>query len=161
MLGPRARPGRDETLAAELFSSLKGRVIHGIRFDILPLRTGEAVLVAYGASSEQVSDSDALFDHLHPWMRPRPLEEAKDSEGSRPGRECPRKVASGRQILTPATPAERTARCGGIGSVGYSREPSGPVGSITRSRASRSMLGFEGRRLRTRRCTGDWLEASR
>ena len=27
-----------------------------------------------------VSDSDSLFDHLHPWMRPRALQDADDPE---------------------------------------------------------------------------------
>lgn len=77
-LGARARPGADVEAASALFSSLAGRTRDGIRFDLLPLRTGEAVLVAHGATSHEVSDSDSLFDHLHPWMRPRALPEACD-----------------------------------------------------------------------------------
>lgn len=77
-LGARARPKLDDAPCAELFAALAGRRIDGIDFDILPLRTGEAVLVARGARSCDVSDSDALFDHLHPMMRPRPLHDAAD-----------------------------------------------------------------------------------
>jgi len=69
-LGARARPQRDIEACAALFSALAGRTKAGIRFDLLPLRTGESVLCAHGARSHEVSDSDSLFDHLHPWMRP-------------------------------------------------------------------------------------------
>ena len=77
-LGARARPKEDASLAAELFASLAGRVVDGIHFDLLPLRTGESVLVARGARSHHISDSDALFDHIHPWMRPRAWDDAPD-----------------------------------------------------------------------------------
>lgn len=77
-LGARARPREDAADAAELFAALAGRSSGGVAFELLPLRTGESVLVARGAGTRDVSDSDALFDHLHPWMRPRPLVEARD-----------------------------------------------------------------------------------
>lgn len=77
-LGARARPREDVDSAAALFAALAGRTLNGVRFEILPLRTGEGVLVAHGAGTRDVSDSDALFDHLHPWMRPRALPEASD-----------------------------------------------------------------------------------
>lgn len=76
-LGARARPREDEAVAAELFDALAGRDEDGVSFQLLPLRTGECVLVARGAGTCEVSDSDALFDHLHPWMRPRALPEAR------------------------------------------------------------------------------------
>jgi 2,3-bisphosphoglycerate-independent phosphoglycerate mutase len=77
-LGARARPREDVAAAAELFAALGGRTLDGISFELLPLRTGEAVLVARGAGSHQVSDSDALFEHLHPWMRPRAWDDAEN-----------------------------------------------------------------------------------
>jgi 2,3-bisphosphoglycerate-independent phosphoglycerate mutase len=77
-LGERARPKLDDEACAQLFDALAGRRIDDIDFEILPLRTGEAVLCARGAQCCDVSDSDALFDHLHPMMRPRPLPEAVD-----------------------------------------------------------------------------------
>jgi 2,3-bisphosphoglycerate-independent phosphoglycerate mutase len=40
------------------------------------------VLVARGAGTRDVSDTDALFDHLHPWMRPLPLVESADPAGA-------------------------------------------------------------------------------
>lgn len=82
-LGARARPREDVECAAELFAALGGRTLNGVRFDLLPLRTGEAVLVAHGATTREVSDSDALFDHLHPWMRPGALPEAGDPVAAR------------------------------------------------------------------------------
>ena len=77
-LGARARPGEDDEAAAELFASIANRSLGGIGFELLPLRTGECVLVAHGAASRDVSDSDALFDHIHPWMRPVALHDAND-----------------------------------------------------------------------------------
>jgi len=82
-LGVRARPRADAAGAAELFAVLGGRSHDGIHFELLPLRTGEAVLVAHGATSHEVSDSDSLFDHLHPWMRPKALPEARDPAAAR------------------------------------------------------------------------------
>ncbi|MDJ0928266.1 MAG: alkaline phosphatase family protein [Gammaproteobacteria bacterium] len=74
----RAQRGRDEADAAALFNSLGGRSCRGVRFDLQPLRTGECLLLAHGARSRDVSDSDALFDQLHPWMRPVALETAAE-----------------------------------------------------------------------------------
>ena len=77
-LGARARPNRDEDDANELFAALDGRAGDGIRFEQQPLRCGECVLLAHNTPTRDISDSDALFDHIHPWMRPRALAEAKD-----------------------------------------------------------------------------------
>lgn len=82
-LGERAKRGRDEADAQALFGALQGRRRDGVRLDLLPLRTGECVLVAHGATSREVSDTDALFDHIHPWMRPSALTEAADPEAAR------------------------------------------------------------------------------
>lgn len=81
-LGARARPEADEAVAAELFAALGGRDDKGIKFELKPLRTGESVLLARGASSGEVSDTDALFDHIHPWMRPCALDDARDPIGA-------------------------------------------------------------------------------
>ncbi|MCC5860527.1 MAG: phosphoglycerate mutase [Gammaproteobacteria bacterium] len=77
-LGARARRGHDEADAAALFEALAGRTREGVRFELLALRTGECVLAAHGAGTRAVSDTDALFDHLHPWMRPTALADAPD-----------------------------------------------------------------------------------
>ena len=77
-LGARARPREDAETAAALFAALAGRSVDGVHFEMLPLRTGESVLVARGAGTRDVSDTDALFDHIHPWMRPLPLVESAD-----------------------------------------------------------------------------------
>ena len=81
-LGARARRGRDEEDAAQLFAALEGRDRRGYRFEQFPLRCGEQVLAVHGASTSHVSDSDSLFDHLHPWMRPRALHDADDPEAA-------------------------------------------------------------------------------
>jgi 2,3-bisphosphoglycerate-independent phosphoglycerate mutase len=77
-LGARARPRADAEACPQLVAALAGRSLGGVDFEILPLRTGEAVLVARHAGTREVSDTDALFDRLHPWMRPRALPEARD-----------------------------------------------------------------------------------
>ena len=77
-LGARARRGLDEADAKALFGALEGRSEDGVSFQQWPLRTGECVLIAEGAPSREVSDSDALFDHIHPWMRPLALADADD-----------------------------------------------------------------------------------
>jgi len=81
-LGARARRGADDDDAGALFAALAGRTRDGVRFETLPLRTGESVLVADGACTREVSDTDALFDHLHPWMRPLPLAGAGAAAGA-------------------------------------------------------------------------------
>lgn len=99
-LGARARPKEDAAVAAEFFASLAGRAIDGIHFDLLPLRTGESVLVARGARSHHVSDSDALFDHIHPWMRPRAWDDASDpTEAARVAAALERWLIESRRIL--------------------------------------------------------------
>ncbi len=77
-LGARARPREDTEAATQLLCALEGRSLDGVRFELKPLRTGECVLLAHGAPGRDVSDTDALFAHLHPWMRPRPLVDAED-----------------------------------------------------------------------------------
>ena len=81
-LGARAQRGRDDDDAAQLFEALEGRDRAGYRFEQLPLRCGEQVLAVHGAPTSHVSDSDSLFDHLHPWMRPRALQDADDPEAA-------------------------------------------------------------------------------
>ncbi len=77
-LGERARPRLDDDTCQQLFAALTGRSAGGVSFEILPLRTGESVLLARGAGTRDVSDTDALFEHLHPWMQPQGLPESRD-----------------------------------------------------------------------------------
>ncbi|MEZ5500106.1 MAG: hypothetical protein R3E77_11855 [Steroidobacteraceae bacterium] len=79
-LGARARAQEDREYAAGLMQALAGRQVGEHVFELLPLRTGEAILVVRGALSCDISDSDALFDHLHPWMEPLPLSESARPE---------------------------------------------------------------------------------
>jgi len=76
----RVDPQADREDEAILFAALEAGAHRGVQFSLLPLRTGERLLVAEGARSHEVSDSDPLFDHLHPWLRPLPLSEASDRE---------------------------------------------------------------------------------
>ena len=111
-LGERARRGLDEADAAALFAALDGRREDGVTFRQYPLRTGECVLVAEGAPSCDVSDSDALFDHIHPWMRPQALADAKDAVAAASfARTLERWLRGGREILRQhPINAERQAR---------------------------------------------------
>ena len=81
-LGARAKRGRDEEDAERLFAALDDRDRDGYRFEQLPLRCGERVLAVHGATTADVSDSDSLFDNLHPWMCPQPLHDAADPEAA-------------------------------------------------------------------------------
>lgn len=96
----RADPSADAADEALLFADLVGRVHDGITFGLLPLRVGERVLVAEGAVSHEISDSDPLFDHLHPWMRPLPLAGAADrAEADRTARALERWLCESRELL--------------------------------------------------------------
>lgn len=54
-----------------------------VTFTLAPLRLGEWVLLGHGLTSVEVSDTDPLFEHVHPWMRPVPLHEAVEFGGDR------------------------------------------------------------------------------
>ena len=128
-LGARARPRLDDETCRELFAALAGRALGGVKFELLPLRTGEAVLIARGAGTRDVSDSDALFDDLHPWMRPRALAESAD----------PRRAQEFADLLTDwqlqsrrilaAQPANKSRQSAGLRR-STSRSPNGRVGGI-------------------------------
>lgn len=77
-LGARAKRGDDEEDARKLFAALNHRKVDELEFELMPLRTGEAVLTIHGAETADVSDSDSLFDEWHPWMQPLPLTRAVD-----------------------------------------------------------------------------------
>ncbi|MEZ5459837.1 MAG: hypothetical protein R3E65_11200 [Steroidobacteraceae bacterium] len=113
-LGARARPKLDDAPCAELFAALAGRCIDGIDFQILPLRTGEAVLVARGARSRDVSDTDALFDHIHPMMRPRALPEATDIAEARRLAVALEQWLRDSQPILRAHPVNATRRAAGL-----------------------------------------------
>jgi 2,3-bisphosphoglycerate-independent phosphoglycerate mutase len=82
-LGERARPRLDDETCRQLFAALAGRSAGGVSFEILPMRTGESVLLARGAGTRDVSDSDALFEHLHPWLQPQGLPESREPARAR------------------------------------------------------------------------------
>lgn len=71
------------SLGALLTAGVLQRTFDGIRFELLPVRAGEWSLVAHGAHSIEVSDSDPLFEHVHPWMRPVPTAAALAAGGVR------------------------------------------------------------------------------
>ncbi len=98
-LGERARRGVDDDDATALFAALDSRDYEGVRFQQRPLRTGECLLIAHGATTRDVSDSDALFDHIHPWMRPLPLMEFESDQSRRFAGVLQQWLSEGRNLL--------------------------------------------------------------
>lgn len=68
----------DASDAVELLSSLDGFSDSGLEFRFRHLVRGEALLAISGRASPEITDSDPLFEHVHPWLRPLALEEAED-----------------------------------------------------------------------------------
>ena len=61
----------------DLFDAL--RVMpHELNPVLHPLRNGECILESAALTSHQISDSDPLFGHLHPVLKPLPLDDATD-----------------------------------------------------------------------------------
>jgi 2,3-bisphosphoglycerate-independent phosphoglycerate mutase len=54
-----------------------------VRFTLAPLRFGEWILIGQGLSSREVTDTDPLFDNIHPWMLPLPWAESVRAGGER------------------------------------------------------------------------------
>jgi 2,3-bisphosphoglycerate-independent phosphoglycerate mutase len=66
----------------DLFDAL--RVMpHELNPVLHPLRNGECILESAFLPSHQISDSDPLFGHLHPVLKPLPLDDASDSAAAR------------------------------------------------------------------------------
>jgi 2,3-bisphosphoglycerate-independent phosphoglycerate mutase len=73
------RVGSDDAAdCLDLFDAL--RVMpHELNPVLHPLRNGECILESAALTSHQISDSDPLFGHLHPVLKPLPLDDAADS----------------------------------------------------------------------------------
>jgi 2,3-bisphosphoglycerate-independent phosphoglycerate mutase len=71
----------DATDCLDLFDAL--RVMpHELNPVLHPLRNGECILESAALSSHEISDSDPLFGHLHPVLKPLPLDDALDKAAS-------------------------------------------------------------------------------
>jgi 2,3-bisphosphoglycerate-independent phosphoglycerate mutase len=69
--------GEDSDDCIELFDAL--RVMpHELNPILHPLRNGECILESAAIASHEISDSDPLFGHLHPVLKPLPLDAAMD-----------------------------------------------------------------------------------
>ena len=67
----------DSADCLDLFDAL--RVMpHELNPVLHPLRNGECILESAALSSHEISDSDPLFGHLHPVLKPLPLDDAAD-----------------------------------------------------------------------------------
>jgi 2,3-bisphosphoglycerate-independent phosphoglycerate mutase len=65
----------------DLFDAL--RVMpHELNPVLHPLRNGECILESAALTSHQISDSDPLFGHLHPVLKPLPLDAAVDQKAA-------------------------------------------------------------------------------
>jgi 2,3-bisphosphoglycerate-independent phosphoglycerate mutase len=69
--------------AAALLAALGPMRIDGIDITLEHVGRGEAILTLTGAGSAEVTDTDPLLPHRHPWMRPRPLAGASDPAQAR------------------------------------------------------------------------------
>jgi len=65
--------GEDEGDAAELVAACDGLEIEGLRFGLVHLRRGEAVLRVSGGADDHVTDTDAFFRDRYPVLRPQAL----------------------------------------------------------------------------------------
>jgi len=72
----------DANDCAELFDALRV-MSHELNPVLHPLRNGECILESGVISSHEISDSDPLFGHLHPVLRPLPLESALDQASAK------------------------------------------------------------------------------
>ncbi len=71
----------DSADCLDLFDAL--RVMpHELNPVLHPLRNGECILESISLSSHEISDSDPLFGHLHPVLKPLPLDAALDKSAS-------------------------------------------------------------------------------
>ena len=76
------RVSADDTAdCLDLFDAL--RVMpHELNPVLHPLRNGECILESAALPSHEISDSDPLFGHLHPVLKPLPLDDAADSSAA-------------------------------------------------------------------------------
>jgi 2,3-bisphosphoglycerate-independent phosphoglycerate mutase len=71
----------DASDCLDLFDAL--RVMpHELNPVLHPLRNGECILESAALSSHEISDSDPLFGHLHPVLKPLPLDSAIDQQAA-------------------------------------------------------------------------------
>ncbi|MDH3189908.1 MAG: phosphoglycerate mutase [Acidimicrobiia bacterium] len=73
----------DEKDASGLFEALSDLDVGNFRFSLTHLVRGEGVLSIEGDASPDLTDTDPLFERLHPWMKPLPLAESEEPEASR------------------------------------------------------------------------------
>ncbi len=73
----------DEDDARKLFQSISSNEIEGFRFSLTHIFRGEGVLSIDGGASPDFTDTDPLFEWLHPWMKPLPLAESTDEQLSK------------------------------------------------------------------------------
>jgi 2,3-bisphosphoglycerate-independent phosphoglycerate mutase len=66
--------------ARRLLEVVADRVVQDLRFLLLPLDRGEAILQVGGPASDQVSDSDPFYEDRQPWLRPRGYADAADPD---------------------------------------------------------------------------------
>src|SRR5687767_5511932 len=73
LTGRPRRSGEDEDDAAELIAACNELEVGGFRFQLAPVRRGEAILRVFPDADDRVTDSDAFFKDRYPVLRPQPL----------------------------------------------------------------------------------------
>ncbi|MDP9492158.1 MAG: phosphoglycerate mutase, partial [Actinomycetota bacterium] len=69
----RPRRGEDDDEARRLLERCDDVEVDGLRFGLVDLGRGEAILRVSGGADDRVTDSDAFFRDRHPVLRPQPL----------------------------------------------------------------------------------------
>lgn len=96
----------------ELFDAL--RVMpHKLSPVLHPLRNGECILESEVISSQEISDSDPLFGHIHPVLKPLPLESAFDKQCAQESAELVTSWINSAVALLLAHPVNKARRAAG------------------------------------------------
>src|SRR5512133_759659 len=67
----RPRKGDDEEDSAELVAACDGLDADGLRFELVHLQRGEAILRVFPGADDRVTDSDAFFKDWYPVLKPQ------------------------------------------------------------------------------------------
>ena len=102
----------DASDCLELFDAL--RVMpHKLNPVLHPLRNGECILESAVISSQEISDSDPLFGHIHPVLQPLALESALDQQSAKESAELVTSWINSAVELLIAHPINKARRSAG------------------------------------------------
>jgi 2,3-bisphosphoglycerate-independent phosphoglycerate mutase len=73
LTGRPRKSGEDDADATELIDACASIGIDGLRFELMHVRWGEAILRVFPRADDRVTDSDAFFKDWYPVLRPQPV----------------------------------------------------------------------------------------